>query len=86
MVLPVLWCAARPRGVEGNGRAAHYSTGRQLNIVSAMSATKHNVTERNGSVAEGTTRASTKTQFLREVWSALKQSWSGAECSEAEEH
>ena len=53
-------CAARPRrgGGERSRRKQHGQT--HSNILSAMSATKHNVTQRNGSGAEGTTRASTK--------------------------
>ena len=73
-------------GVEEKGRAAYRQHGQiRCQLLSAMCATKHNGTERNGSGATGTTRASTDL-FLREVWAGLEQSWSGAECSEAEEH
>ena len=86
-VLPVWGSAVRPqRGRREKAGPQTHITGRlRFHILSAMCATKHNVTERNGSAAEGTTRASTNSTF-REVWAGLKQSWSGEECSEAEEH
>ena len=81
-ILPVWRCAARPQPGRREKAALHSDiTGRLgCHILSAMCATKHNVTERNGSVAEGTPRASSNPFFSRGLGGpGAELKWSGVQ-------